>query len=102
MACGTDVKRVGSRYKPRPLGFYFYVSFIIFICFWLRWVFAAVPGLSAVVASGSDSWLRRVGARVSHCGPCVSYSRGFSGCVAAALGAWADSCDAQARLRRGM
>ena len=40
---------------------FFFLKFILFIYFWLRWVFVAARGLSLVAASGGYSSLRCTG-----------------------------------------
>ena len=82
-----------------PLISFFLINlFILLICFWVHWVFAATRGLSPVVPSGGPLWRR--GARASHCG-------GLSCCGARALGTRAperrlSSCGARAQLLRSM
>ena len=51
--------------------------FDFFVCFWLRWVFVAVPGLSLVVASRGYSSLWCVGFSLQSMG---SRCTGFSSC----------------------
>ena len=69
-----------SKIFSEPLSFFFflnifYLLFIYYFCFWLRWVFVSVRGLSPLAA--------RVGATL-HRGAQASHYRGLSCCGAQA------------------